>query len=87
MADREKKRGKWKYKKNEDLKNESNFLDEISIVHNYLTGFSMSILCVGNISLMQRGFFKNSTCDLLPSLRFLDGLYNFCDFVIVFSLM
>ena len=50
-------------------------------------GLSMNILCVGNKSLVQRGFFKNSTGDLLPVLKFLGGLYNFCNFVIVFSLI
>ena len=36
MTDREKKRGRWKYK-NLNLKNEKNFLDEIkSIFYNYL---------------------------------------------------
>ena len=36
---------------------------------------------------MQRDFFKNSAGDLLPAIRFLDGLYNFCNFVIIFSSM
>ena len=36
---------------------------------------------------MQRGFFTNSVGDLLPALGFLGGLYNFCNFVIIFSLM
>ena len=31
---------------------------------------------------MQRGFSKNGTGNLLPALRFLSGLYNFCNFVI-----
>ena len=29
----------------------------------------------------QRGFFKNSTVNLLPTLRFLGELYNFCNHV------
>ena len=36
---------------------------------------------------MQRGFFKNSVGDLLPALRFLGGLHNFCNFVVIFSLI
>ena len=30
----------------------------------------------------QRGYFKNSVADLLLALRFLGGLYNFCNFLI-----
>ena len=47
----------------------------------------MNILRAGDKSLMQRDFFKNSAGDLLPAIRFLDGLYNFCNFVIIFSSM
>ena len=47
----------------------------------------MNILRAGNKSPMEKGFFKNSAGDLLPALRFLGGLYNFCNFVIVFSLI
>ena len=36
---------------------------------------------------MQTGFFKNSTVDLLPAQGFLGELYNFCNFVIRFSLI
>ena len=50
------------------------------------TGLSMNILCEGDASPVQRGFIKNSTGDLLPALRFLGGLYNFCNFAIIFSL-
>ena len=50
-------------------------------------GFSIDILHMGNKYPMQRGFFKNSAGNLLPALRFLDGLYNFCNFEIIFSLM
>ena len=33
------------------------------------------------------GFFNNSTADLLPTLSFLGGLCNFCNFVSICSLM
>ena len=36
---------------------------------------------------LQRGFFRNSAGDLVPALMFLNRLYNFCNFVIMFSLM
>ena len=45
---------------------------------------SMDILCACNRLPLQRGFFKYSTGNLLPVLRFLGGLYNFCNFVIIF---
>ena len=47
----------------------------------------MNILCVSNKLPLQRGFFKNSTGDVLLSLRLLSKLYNFCNIVIIFSLM
>ena len=47
----------------------------------------MNILHAGDISPMQEHFFKNSAGDLLPALRFMGGLYNFCNFVIILSLM
>ena len=47
----------------------------------------MNILNMGNKSLMQRVFFKNRVGYLLATLRFLGGMYNFCNFVIIFSLM
>ena len=47
----------------------------------------MNILRTGDKSPVQRGFFTNSAGDLLPALGFLGGLYNFCSFVIIFSLM
>ena len=50
-------------------------------------GLSINILHVGDKSPMKRGFFKKSTGYLLPVLRFLGGLYYFCNFVIIFSLM
>ena len=43
-------------------------------------GLSMDILRAGNKLPAQRGFFKNSVGDLLPALRFLAGLCNFCDY-------
>ena len=46
----------------------------------------MNILHAGDKLPMQSGFSKNSACSLLPALRFLGGLYNFCNFVIIFSL-
>ena len=52
-----------------------------------LKDLSMSILCAGDKSPMQRGFFKNNAGDLLPALRFLGGLYNFCNYVIIISLL
>ena len=36
---------------------------------------------------VQRGFFTDSARDLLPILDFLGGLNNFCNLVIMFSLM
>ena len=45
------------------------------------TGLSMNILCVGDKSPAQRDFFKNSIGDLLPTLRFLGGLCNFCNYI------
>ena len=47
----------------------------------------MNILCTGDKSLVQRGFFKNRAGNLLPALRFLGRLYNLHHFVIVFSLI
>ena len=52
-----------------------------------VTGVSMNILRAGNKSPVQRGSFTNSAVDLLPALDFLGGLYNFCNLVIMFSLM
>ena len=52
-----------------------------------ITGFSMNILCTGDKLPLERGFFKNSTIDLLLALRFLGGLYNFCNFAIMVSLI
>ena len=47
----------------------------------------MNILGADDRSPVQRGFFKNSEGDLLHALMFLGGLYNFYNFVIIFSLM
>ena len=47
----------------------------------------MNILLVGDKLPVQRDFFTNSAGDLLPTLGFLGGLYNFCNFVIIFFLM
>ena len=41
---------------------------------------SMNILREGDKSPAQRGFFKISAGDLLPALRFLGGLCNFCNY-------
>ena len=41
----------------------------------------------GNKSPVQECFFKDSAGDLLPALRFLGRQYNFCNFVIILSLM
>ena len=43
----------------------------------------MNILCAGDKLPVQRGFSKNGMDDLLPALRFLGRLYNFCNFVII----
>ena len=52
-----------------------------------VSGLSMNILHTGNKSPMQRHFLKNSAGDLLPTLRFLGRLYNFCFSAIIFSLI
>ena len=51
------------------------------------SGLSTNILRTGNKSPVQRGFFKNRMGNLLPALRFLGGMYNFCNFVVIFFLM
>ena len=50
-------------------------------------GLSVNILHTGNKSPVQRGFFTESAGDLLPTLGFLGGLYNFYSFVIIFYLI
>ena len=47
----------------------------------------MNILRAGDKSRVQRGLFTNSAGDLLPALDFLGGLHNFCNLVIMFSLI
>ena len=42
----------------------------------------MKILHAGDKLLVQRGLSKNGAGELLPPLRFLGGLYNFCNFAI-----
>ena len=76
----------------EKKKKKSNFcicFCEVDLFYNFLkyfsgtiTGLSMNILCAGDKLPMQRGFPKNGMGSLLPALRFLGGLYNFCNFVI-----
>ena len=46
-------------------------------------GLSMNILCAGDKSPVQRGFFTNS----MGALGSLGGLYNFCNFAVIFSLI
>ena len=53
----------------------------------FVAGLSMNILCAGDKSPVQSGFFTNRAGDLLPAPGFLGMLYNFCNFVIMFSLM
>ena len=52
-----------------------------------LSALSINILHPGYKSPMKRGFFKNSTGNLLTNHRFLVSLYDFCNFIIIFSLM
>ena len=42
------------------------------------TGLLINILRVGNKLLMQGGFLEDSMGDILPTSRFLIGLYTFC---------
>ena len=44
----------------------------------------MNILYTDNKSPLQKGIFNNSMGNLLPALSFLGGLYNFCNFIIIF---
>ena len=57
----------------------SNYIPIISEVK-VNTGLSMNILRAGDKSPEQR-FFQNSMGDLLPALRFLGGLCNFCNYI------
>ena len=45
-----------------------------------IAGLSTNILHAGDKSLVQSSFYKNGTGDLLPALRSLGRLYNFCNF-------
>ena len=47
----------------------------------------MNFLSTGDKSPVPKDSSKLSVGDSLFSLRFLCGLYNFCNFVIIFSLM
>ena len=47
----------------------------------------MNIFRAGDKLPVQRGFFTDSARDLLPVLDFLGELNNFCNLVIMFSLM
>ena len=47
----------------------------------------MNILCAGDKLSVEESFFKSSAGDLLLALRFLGKLDNFCNFVIILSLM
>ena len=57
--------------------------DQIFLV----AGLSVIIVHAGDKLSVPRGFFTNSAGNLLPALGCLGGLYNFCNFVIIFSLM
>ena len=61
--------------------------NQYGIIFYHKSGLSMNILRAGSKLPMQRSFFTNSAGDLLPALEFLGRLYNFCNFVIIFSLM
>ena len=50
-------------------------------------GLWMNILRAGNKLPVQRVYFTNSAGNLLPALEFLGRLCNFCNLVIIFSLM
>ena len=51
---------------------------------NLSSGLSMNILRAGDKSPVQKGFLTNSAGDVLPVLGSLGGLYNFCNFEIIF---
>ena len=48
---------------------------------------SMNILGIGDKLPKQRGFFKNNTDDLFTALSFMDGQYNFYNFIIIFPII
>ena len=62
-------------------------LIEVYIIYGAMAGLSMNILGTGDKLPVQRGSFENSVGDLLSTQRFLGGLYNFSNFVTIFSLM
>ena len=47
----------------------------------------MNILGIGDKLPKQRGFFKNNTDDLFTALSFMDGQYNFYNFIIIFPII
>ena len=53
----------------------------------HATSLLLNILNTDNKSPVQMSFLKKSSGKLLPTLRFLGRLYNFCTSVIMFSLM
>ena len=53
----------------------------------HATSLLLNILNTDNKSPVQMSFLKKSSGELLPTLRFLGRLYNFCTSVIMFSLM
>ena len=52
-----------------------------------VTGLSMNILRASDKSPMQRGFFHKKRGRFIARRRFSGRLYNFCNFLIIFSLM
>ena len=47
----------------------------------------MNILHTGGKSPVQRSSFKNTVGGLLPTLKFVGGLYNFSNFITVFNVI
>ena len=59
-----------------------NFCESVSTCKKTVhSGLSLNILHAGDKSPVQRGFFKNSTGDLLSAVRFLSRLCNFCNYI------
>ena len=56
-------------------------------IHIYISGLLMNILHAGGKSPVQRSSFENTVGGLLPTLRFVGGLYNFSNFVTVFNVI
>ena len=48
----------------------------------YVIYAGFSIICTWVINFSCNSFFRSGTGDLLPALKFLGGLHNFCNFVI-----